>query len=179
MCWSFTKHSPLCMSAGTHTLPQIQTHTDDPCSYLVYMNNDLNITKSSSGISFKWLRQNDKASECEDGISLNVWSQWQMWQVWMRQSQNSLKSSSFYTSDISRFHQGGSEIWEINLHMQAHHLLLPHWSCLSVDLWEAQYFRRLLGHGIHFNSQFSQAAMCGHVLSRPPVKPEHCEPETQ
>jgi len=158
------------------------THIDGPCSYLVYMNNDLGIMKSTNGISFKCLCQNYNVSQYEDGISLIVLSQWQMWKVWMCKSQNSLKSHLLCTSDLSHFHKGASETWEISLHMQAHHLPLPQWPCLSVDLWEAQYFRILLyssDTGIRFHSLPSQAAMCQHVLNVSPVEPEHCEPETQ
>lgn len=71
----FPKHASVCMSAHTHALPHTQTHTQGPCAYLVCVNNDLGIIKSTTGISFKCLCQNDNASQYEDGISLTVLSQ--------------------------------------------------------------------------------------------------------
>lgn len=144
LCASHFPNTFPCAWVHAHTLSHTSTQRWPP--YLVYVNNDLGIIKSTTGISFKCLCQEDNVSQYEDGISLIVSSQWQMWKVWMCQSQNSLKSSSLCTSHVSCFHQGSREIWEISLCMKAHYLPLPQWWCVSVVLWEAQYYRRLLGH---------------------------------
>lgn len=139
---------PPCVSARTHTLPHIQTHTQMVLSsYPVYMNNDLGIIKSTTGISVRCLCQNDNCEpiwrwhfiNCVNSV-INVRS------MNVPVSEFSQKQFVMHLWSMSHFHQGGSETWEISLDMQAHHLPLPQWSCLSVDLWVARYFRRLLGH---------------------------------
>lgn len=62
-------------------LSHANTETDGPCSYLVCMNNDLGMITSRTGISFKYLCQNDNLSQHEGDISLIGLSQGQRQKV--------------------------------------------------------------------------------------------------
>lgn len=66
---------PLSDCAHTHCSSRTNSHPDDPRSYLVYVNNGLDVLKRITRITFKYLCQKNNVIQHEDDIKLIILSQ--------------------------------------------------------------------------------------------------------
>lgn len=66
---------PLSECTHTHCSSHTNSCPNNPCSYLIYMNNDLGVLKRITRITFKYLCQKNNVIRYEDDIKLIILSQ--------------------------------------------------------------------------------------------------------